>query len=185
MKRLLSVVAFVAIIGLSAPAFAFIDGELFGGYNFSGSYASAVKTVDTNGGNYGGRVHLTTGLLFFKLGGGAFGQYTPMKYDLNSKSYDLKKTNIGPDLYLQFTLIPVLKPYIRGGVSVYESLQDKYKNNTTTKFFNTAYYGAGLGFELPVPIVTIQIFGEYLYNTRIFGDKLNVNTVNVGVSAGI
>lgn len=184
MKRLFSIAALFAVIGISAPAFAFIDGELFGGYNFSGSYKTDIKTVDTKGANYGGRVHFTGGLPFFHFGAGMFVQYTPMKYDLLSKSYDLKKTNIGPDVYLRFTLIPVLKPYVRGGISFYEKLADK-GTTTNTKFFNTAYYGVGLGLQPPIPILDLMIYGEYLYNTRLFGKKLDVNTVNFGIMVGI
>jgi hypothetical protein len=37
----------------------------------------------------------------------------------------------------------------------------------------------------PLPILDLMIYGEYLYNTRLFGRRLDVNTINFGVLVGI
>jgi len=131
MKKLLAASALFVMIGISVPASAFIDGELFGGYNFQGSYTTDIKTVSVTGINYGGRVHLNGGLLgIASYGVGIFGENTPLKYSQTGASYNLQKTDIGPDVYVRLGIIPVLKPYVRTGFSFYEYTKDNYGNKS-------------------------------------------------------
>jgi len=175
---------FAVMCLVTAPAFALVDGEIYGGRTFSGSYESGSSSVDLKGWDYGARVHLTSSGFILSTGFGLFFQRAPLNYDVMNRTYDVSKVNIGPDAFARLEIIPVLKPYVRAGVSAYEYL-DADGAKTEKKYFNSYYYGAGIGIAAPTPVLSLMIFAEYLNNRRFYGDKLTLHTVNAGVSVGI
>lgn len=192
MKKGLLIVAAFSVLAWAAPSFAFVDGEVFGGYSFGGSYESpsAISGIKENvkvkGWDYGARVHATDSILFFDFGVGGFFQQHPLEYSSNS-SYKVVNSTFGFDGYARFNLIPVVKPYARVGLSFigYNETKGGDTKKSDWKAFNSYYTGAGLAFSLPVPVVDIMIFAEYLYNHQIYSGKLTGNTINAGVSVGI
>jgi hypothetical protein len=166
-----------------APAFAFVDGELYGGYNFSGKITSDSSSYDLKGANYGARFHFTSSGMLFSTGAGLFYQKSPLKLDTAAGKIDTKKTDIGPDAFARIEIIPVLKPYVRAGLSVYQKV-DIDGSSAEKKYFKSYYYGAGLGLAAPTPLLNLMIFGEYLNSRRFSGDKLTLHTINGGVSIG-
>ena len=151
----------------AAPSFAFIDGELFGGYSFGGSYQSPSaitgikENVKVKGWDYGARVHATQSILFFTLGAGGFFNQHPLEYSADS-SYKVVNSTFGFDGYARFNLIPVVKPYARVGLAFVGYNETKGGDNKKSdwKAFNSYYTGLGIAFALPIPIVDVMVFGR-------------------------
>ena len=196
MKRSLMIGAVMAVLAfVSTPSFALIDGEVYGGYNFAGKFSAPAmagvtsKDVKVSGFDYGARAHLTGGLLIVDYGLGGYFQRKPLEYSLSSKTYELMNINYGFDGFIRLNLpvIPI-KPYARAGLSIADYNEAKQGNTTAkldTKYFNSYYTGFGVGLSLPIPVVLLMVYGEYLYNHQIYSGKLTGNTFNVGISLGI
>jgi len=189
MKRLFILAVTAAVLVWAAPSFALVDGEVFGGYNFGGEYRGVglQDSYSINGGDYGARAHLTGGFLIVDYGLGGYFQQRPLDFDVASKSYTLVNTNYGFDGFLRLGLIPIVKPYLRAGLSIadYNEAKGNSQTRSETKYFNSYYTGIGVGLTLPVPVVTLMVYGEYLYNHQIYTGKLTGNTFNLGISLGI
>jgi hypothetical protein len=187
MKKLITSVIVVAAVLSVKPAFALVDGELFGGYNIAGKIDAGTKKEDLKGWNYGARAHFTTGVYVADFGFGMFIQKTPLDYDYLSRSYTITRTSMGPDVFARVTIIPVIKPYVRAGLSMYEysTVKGGGDSETDKKYFNNYYAGVGVGFQPVFPVVKFMVFGEYLYNKRYKGGDLIGHTINIGVSLGI
>jgi hypothetical protein len=181
---------------LPVKSFALVDAEIYGGYTFNGDVDddASAESDTPKGPSYGFRGHFTSSIIFIKIGLGGFMQYSQLDYDLelgnNTTSVSTDKTTYGLDGYakLDLPLIPV-KPYMRIGVALYDKIESDISGSTNseTEHFNSFYYGIGLAFTvLPLPIVDVQLFGEYLYNKSSFDDTTIIcHNFNVGAQIAI
>ena len=182
------------MVFVATPSYALIDGEVFGGYSFAGKFSTPEMAgvsgtdVTVKGFGYGARAHFPDGFFIFTYGVGGYYQRKPLEYSIANQSAKLINNNYGFDGYFRLDLIPIVKPYLRAGLSIAD-YNNAQQGNTTVKmkttYFNSYYTGIGVGFSLPIPVVTLMIFGEYLYNHQIYSGKLTGNTMNLGVSLGI
>lgn len=187
MRKIVVVSTIAAVLLAAVPSFAFIDAEVFGGYNMAGKIEADGQKFDVDGWNYGARAHLTNSLILMNMGFGAFLQKTPLEFSVSSQDYKFTRTNTGLDMYAGLNLL-MLNPYARVGLSFFEYVSDKggTTNSNEWKYFNYYYAGVGLGFSLPMPVVRIMVFGEYLYNKRFKGgNDIVYHTINFGASIGI
>ena len=197
MKKVYSLIIAAAVVAWAVPSFALVDVEGYGGLSFAGKFetpdktatgAAASESVKVKGWDYGARAHYTDGFLIFDYGIGAFYQQKPLSYSLLSTDYKAVNTTSGADCYLRLGIIPVVKPFVRAGLAVTDYVETKAggtKIKSDMKYFNSYYTGGGIGFTLPVPLVTIMFFGEYLYNRQIHSGKMTGSNVNFGLSLGI
>jgi hypothetical protein len=181
MKKLILMIIMTVVC--AGPSFALVDGELYGGYSLNSKYKTPGTSIDIKGPDYGARAHMTLGAIIFKTGVGLYYQKSTLKY----KGFDTesKKNNLGADGFLRLTFTSVVQPYVRAGLSAYETLDNGAGTKIEKKYFNSYYVGGGVAFVAPLPIVDLMVFGEYLYGNRFKGDKIQLNTINGGVSVGI
>jgi hypothetical protein len=192
MKRVYSLIIAAAVIAWAVPSFALVDGEVYGGLTLGGDYKLSGdgynKTVNVNGWGYGARAHLTGGLIVVDYGIGGFYQQKPLDAKIGSTKFDVTNTSFGGDCFLRLGIIPVVKPYVRAGLAFADYVESKASGVTTKsnwKGFNSYYTGFGVGLALPIPVVTLMVFGEYLYNHQIYSGKLTGNNINFGISLGL
>ena len=192
MKKIVMICSLAAAFSLvSAPSFALVDGEVFGGYSFKGKFEepSADKNVTVDGWGYGARAHLTGGFLVLDYGMGGFYQRKPLDFSLYDTSYSVVNNTYGFDAFFRLNIpLVFIKPYVRAGLAIadYNKVkQGSAKIDSDTEYFNSYYTGIGVGFSLPIPVVTLMVYGEYLYNHQIHAGKLTGNTFNLGISLGI
>lgn len=188
MKKVLIIVFALFMLYIPGASHALIDFSVYGGYAFSGELKTPQVTTDLTGFSYGGRLLFTDSFLILDYGLGAFVQYAPLKYSIAGSKYNSEKANYGVDGYVGIWVIPFVEPYLRAGYSFYESIQLPNQDKTG-KWFTSMYYGAGLGFKLPMPVFRLMVFAEYLRNKDLGefddGSKADSHTVNLGVSLGI
>ncbi len=194
MKKGLFLFLLAAVIMLPLESFALVDGEVYGGYTFSGE-VDGTSMEDVTGFSYGARAHYTTSFLIVTFGIGPYLQYAPLNVEMNvlnnTIEADMNKMTIGLDVYNKFDvpLVP-LKPYLRYGLAMYDKTTVTVDSTETSesKYFQMYYGGLGLALTaIPVPIVDFQIFTEYLYEYSKISDDDNLkgHKVNLGVSVGI
>jgi hypothetical protein len=181
MKRLILMIIMAVVC--AGPSFALVDGELYGGYNFKGQYKTTGSSIDLKGPDYGIRGHFTTGGIFLTTGLGLYYQKATLKYE--GYSADFKKDNFGADMYARLSIIPILKPYARFGLSAYEKIDNGSGTAVEKKYFNSYYWGIGTALAAPIPGIDLMVFVEYLNGNRFKGDKIQLHTINGGVSVGI
>jgi hypothetical protein len=188
MKRTMTFLALVAVFFAARPSFALIDAEVYGGYSFKNNIDGATSdATKAKGWAVGLRAHLTGGNTLFDYGAGAFYQRTPLKFKEGGIEVKYTRDSFGPDAYLRIAILPLIKPYGRIGMSVYDREKIYAKgiiDDTQTKKFSSYYFGFGAGIMPPIPGVDLMIFAEYLYNKKYKGGKVTNNTINAGVSLG-
>jgi hypothetical protein len=174
------------ILAVPASSFALVDVGAYGGYSFAGELKTDSGTVDTSGFLYGFNAHVNFDMLvFFQLGIGGFYQKSEFDYDMTGggdSSYD--KTVVGVDLYamLNIPMLPI-SPYVTFNSGIWEKVDDKYAR-ASTDYFQTYSVGGGVALTiLPIPaIMSLSIFGEYLYNFgKDAGNDATGHQVRLGV----
>jgi hypothetical protein len=188
MKQIMVFAALIAVFFAARPSFALVDAEVYGGYSFKNNFDDATSdATKAKGWAVGLRAHLTGGNTFFDYGAGAFYQRTPLKYKESGIEVKYTRDSFGPDAYLRIAILPLIKPYGRIGMSVYDKEKlsaTGYPTETQTKKFSSYYFGFGAGIMPPLPGIDLMIFAEYLYNKKYKGGKSSNNTINAGVSLG-
>lgn len=189
MKKVYSLIVAAAVIAWAVPSFALVDVEGYGGLTFAGKAASGTsETLKVSGWDYGARAHLTGGFIIVDYGVGGYYQQKPLDGKIGSTNFDVSNTSFGGDCFLRLSIIPVVKPYVRAGLAFADYVETKadggYKKSNW-KGFNSYYTGIGVGLALPIPVVTLMVFGEYLYNHQIYSGKLTGNNINFGISLGL
>lgn len=196
MKRLIIAVIFFSIL-IPSSAFALVNVEAYGGYSFGGEISDVdAESVKGLGGGFRG--HYYDEIAIIGWGAGLYAQFSPLEYDATIGGQDVTvaydKTTYGVDgfITLNVPLIP-LHPYLRAGMSIYDNAVDEYTLNGSkystneTEYFNM-YYG-GIGFSmtvLPLPVISVQVFAEYLYEYSKSGDQtLKNHRINVGTAIRI
>lgn len=201
MKKYLIVLIILISLIIPTQAFALINGEIYGGYSFEGE--AEIEDSDTfsvQGFGYGARLHFYNTFAIIGYGIGGFAQKSPLEGEIkigsDKEDIDFNKTNYGIDGFvnLAIPLIPV-HPYVRGGISIYETIETEFEVSGSTEteteknYFQSYYGGFGLSFKvLPLPILSVEIFAEYLYEYSILqdsGGEFKGHRVNFGALARI
>lgn len=187
MKKLMFIVLAAVLIFFPVKSFALVDASLYGGYTFSGELKAPAFSTNPSltGMAYGGRAHFTGAFIILDYGIGGFVQYSPLEYKFADRSYNSKKTDYGIDAFVGVWIIPLIEPYVRGGYSFYQKVD--VGSDSVAKWFPQYYYGAGLALKLPLPVLKLQLFVEYLRSAADQKDSIKLigNTVNAGVTVGI
>ncbi|MBN1501646.1 MAG: hypothetical protein JW982_15920 [Spirochaetes bacterium] len=188
MKKLIFT-AILAVFLMPASVFALVNAEVYGGYSFAGEI-SDTDIDSVKGLGYGFRAHYYDEILILGYGIGGFAQYTPLKGEItilnNTEDVEFNKTVYGFDgfLTLNVPLLP-LHPYVRGGFSIYDKTQIVYPSvdDTNVEYFSSYYGGVGLSLGiLPLPVLSVQIFAEYIYEYSALQDssEFTGHKVNIG-----
>ncbi len=188
MKRFIFA-ALLVIFLLPVSAFALVNAEVYGGYSFAGEI-SEIDAESVQGFGYGFRAHFYNEFIIFGYGIGGFAQYSPLEGELkisgDMEPVDFNKTTYGLDgfLTLNVPLLPI-HPYMRGGVSIYEKTDVIVDKNSeeNSEMFKSYYGGFGLSLGvLPLPVLSVQIFAEYLYEYSALEDdaKFTGHKVHLG-----
>ena len=175
MKNFLKVFILSAglILCFNAKSFAEdIDVAVYGGYVFSGDFGLA----DWTGFQGGLKGHYNIPLGTINLGLGLYFQYQKIDYELDffglGKLEDsLGRTSVGLDVNI---LVPMeaFNPYVRLTWAFYDDFDGETENNFKQ-------YGIGIGAEIPVS--TVKLFGEFMYENTTADDDFSGLGVNVGV----
>ncbi|PKL39828.1 MAG: hypothetical protein CVV44_06295 [Spirochaetae bacterium HGW-Spirochaetae-1] len=184
MNRIKSfIIAAGFLLLIPTASFAIVDVGAYGGYAFGTEIEGT--NVDPAGFEYGLDAHLNvTYLVILKLGVGAFYQGSVLKYG-SSSDYD--KKIIGLDIYNQvdIPLFPI-DPYVKFNTAIWEKV-DTSSSYNSTEFFKAYSIGGGLLFTiLPLPVMKVQLFGEYLYSiAKQDGQKATGHAVHLGLRLDI
>jgi hypothetical protein len=188
MKKFI-ILAILVLTPLSS--FAIVDVEGYAGYNFLGKFSPSDGSGTVSGMNLGARAHFTLDLILVNFGVGAFADYRPLSFNDGNTKVKMDRFSTGPDVFAKLDLpfIPI-KPYLRGGMALYDKYQVDVQNTKTTDtyYFKGCYFGAGISYNLiSLILVDIQLFGEYLYDISKLdgGQKLNSHRVNFGLTVAI
>lgn len=184
--------ALIILTILPSSVFALVNVEAYGGYTFGGEI-SEVDAESVKGFGFGFRAHYYDEIAIFGWGVGGYAQFSPLNYEMTVMGTDTEadydRTTLGFDgfITLNIPLIP-LHPYVRGGIAAYDKAVTEYTINgvkttsTESDSFGMYYGGVGLSFSvLPLPILSVQVFGEYLYEySDVDGQTLKNHRVNIG-----
>lgn len=187
-KYLLALLVLSLITILPAKSYALVDAEIFGGYTFDGEVSGDNATgEDLSGPNYGFRAHFNNTIVLFDVGLGGFVQYSKLSFDISGSDQDVTRTSKGFDGYIKLNLPAIpLKPYVRAGWIIHDKTE--FEDSTETEWNTGLYYGAGVAFSvLPLPVLSVQIYGEYIYNKGDVSNDSEVvsHTINIGALASI
>jgi|GEM_PF-556695 len=195
MKKFILSTVFAAMVAfVPTSSFAIFDIGVYGGYGFT-SIPDASSTLaafsDPGGWDYGAVAHINIKIPFLMSFG--FGAYYQGSYFDNIDFAKLNaggtqfaiqsKDAVGLSFYAQLDLIPVVKPFIRITVAIWEgqkmgSIDATSFDSTPTVFdffMKTYSIGPGLAFKIGI----IDIFVDYMFNfTLNFGDVINVGNAS-------
>lgn len=186
---LISLLAFF----MPTSAFAIMNMEVFSGYTFGGKVGELETTRSAAGSNFGFRFNALYRIPIADFGLGAFMQAAPLRYSINDDRYELFKLSTGIDSFARYKneSWPVY-PYVRYGLALYDKSETSLIDSgdiTITEFRFKAYYlGGGISYPLvPMPVIDVHIFLEYLYDTSQIADDsyLRCNKFNIGVFMSI
>jgi hypothetical protein len=191
-KRLGFVCLIAVILAMPVASYAIVDASIYGGYSFSGEMSGSGVTDDTKGWLYGFNGHVNTGIPYiFTIGLGGFYQMSPLDVKTSAGTVNSNRTTYGIDVYGQLDLpfIPV-NPYVRYGLGINDKIKvdNSGGSNTYSKYFNSSYYGIGLGYSLfDAVLVDVKIFAEYRYTMSKLdsGIKLKGNEIDFGLQVSI
>jgi len=172
--RKIRTLLFLLALTLSIPSssYALFDAGAYGGYTFSGE----VMSLDgQKGANYGIIAHYNKSLLvFFDLGLGAYGQIS------NLSDYDRKSVGIDTYFLIDIPIFPI-DPYAKFAFSIYENYSGTYSPDSGA--FKT--YSPGAGLVLSLPVIPVEMFGEYQYTKSWSGNKEKSHSVIFGIRLNI
>lgn len=177
MKKIKMIIVSLTIaLFIPAASFALIEAGLYGGYSGSGD-------TDMSGYHYGAIGHFTWSLpLLATFGVGGYYQ----QGSLSDSTNDIKRKTAGLDVFgrVDLPFLP-LKPYGRMSTSAWDRVSGDISGDT--RYFKDYSMGGGLAWFMPLPIVSLQLYTEYLYTIYNFheGERESCHTVNLGVKAGI
>ena len=201
MKKYLILLIILISLIIPSQAFALINAEIYGGYSFEGeAEIEDTDSASVSGLGYGARIHFYSNIAIIGYGVGGFAQKSPLegeiKIDSDKEDFDFNRTNYGLDGFINLTIpmIPI-HPYVRGGISIYETIETEYEVNGSTEtetdksYFQSYYGGFGLSLKvLPLPVLSVEIFAEYLYEYSILQEsegEFKGHRVNIGALARI
>ncbi len=175
------------------PSFSLMNMEVFSGYTFAGTVGDLETTKDASGSNYGFRFNALYRVPFADFGLGAFMQAAPLEYSMGKDDYELFKLSSGVDTFARYKNDTwFLLPYMRYGIALYDKSETKLLNSqdiTITEFrFKASYFGGGVSYPIvPMPVIDVHLFLEYLYDTSQIADDsyLRCNKMNFGLFMSI
>ncbi|MFW6365415.1 MAG: hypothetical protein ACOC2H_02945 [Spirochaetota bacterium] len=191
-KRLLLPVGLVLML-IPSPVYCLMNMEVFSGYTFAGQVGELETTNDASGLNSGFRFNALYRIPAADFGLGGFMQAAPLRYSIDDKNYELFKLSMGIDTFIRYKndSIPVY-PYVRYGLAIYDKSETKLINSndiTINEFrFKASYYGIGVSYPIvPMPVIDVHVFLEYLYDISQIGDDsyLRCNKINIGMFMSI
>jgi opacity protein-like surface antigen len=178
MKKTLYLAAIIlAVAVLPVTSFAgSIDVGAYGGYVFDAETDTGLGTPNPEGAEYGFFAHygITVIPTTLDIAFGAFYQRSAQSFDLLGTDYDFNRNVIGLDAYAEFKLIPVIHPFARITVNVWDNVEGS-NDASGTEYFQTYAVGGGIFFKL---LPFISVYGEYMFT---FGKDYKSNAAHAGV----
>ncbi len=187
--KFLKVILFICILSISSSAFAIMNIEAYSGYNFFGGIDNLDTKENISGFGFGFRGDFLYRYESFSLGFGGYGELSPLFYKFAADEYALTKITFGVDSFARWKVPNYeVMPYIRGGFGLYDRSETKLisSNNIAVNVFsfNSYYMGGGIAYSvIPLPVINVQVFCEYLYNISQIrkNSRLEINKINIGL----
>ena len=179
-------VIFTILVFIPASSYALIDFGVYGGFAI-GDYEYASSSYDVAGTQYGFIGHFTGGIpLLISFGVGGFYQKASYTVELPGSDEDFDKNTYGFDAFAQLEVIPIIHPYIRGGLAIKDKI-DSDNIGSDDESFKSLYYGLGVAVTV-APM--IQIFGECILTSSTFEDDtgdtdISTTSFNLGAKISI
>ncbi|MBN1533089.1 MAG: hypothetical protein JXA20_10540, partial [Spirochaetes bacterium] len=143
-KTVFLLLVLAAVLAVPAASYAWVDFGAYGGYAFPGRIEETGLSTRPSGGEAGVFAHFSGSVIpsVLQLGIGAYYQRSFQHYSYYNIRFSYNRNVVALDGYAEITLIPVLHPYARASVNVWDSLGGNDYTDATA-YFKTYAVGGG------------------------------------------
>ncbi len=179
-KSVLLLLLLGTVLAVPAASYAWVDFGAYGGYAFPGRIEETGVTSRPSGGEAGAFGHFSGSVVpaILDLGIGAIYQRSFQNYSISNIRFNFNRDIIALSGYAELTLIPVIHPFVRGSVNMWDNVSGSDYTDSSS-YFKTYSVGGGAFFTI---FPMLSVFGEYLYT---FGEQGGSSIRGSAVHGGV